>query len=44
LIAVDAVNSPKDFMQSKALIAARAVIDPGLLANTENELKSIAVS
>ena len=32
LIAVDAVNSPKDFMQSKALIAAHAVIDPDLLA------------
>jgi len=41
LIAVDAVNSPKDFMQSKALIAAHAVIDPDLLANAENELKNI---
>ena len=44
LIAVDAVNSPKDFMQSKALIAAHAVIDPALLANTENELKNIVDS
>jgi 3-phenylpropionate/trans-cinnamate dioxygenase ferredoxin reductase subunit len=35
LIAVDAVNSPKDFMQSKALIAAHAVIDPGLLENPD---------
>ena len=41
LIAVDAVNSPKDFMQSKALIAAHAVIDPNLLANAENELKNM---
>ncbi len=41
LIAVDAVNSPKDFMQSKALIAAHAVIDPDLLANAENELKNM---
>jgi 3-phenylpropionate/trans-cinnamate dioxygenase ferredoxin reductase subunit len=41
LIAVDAVNSPKDFMQSKALIAAHAVIDPDLLANAENELKNL---
>jgi 3-phenylpropionate/trans-cinnamate dioxygenase ferredoxin reductase component len=41
LIAVDAVNSPKDFMQSKALIAAHAVIDPELLANAENELKNM---
>jgi 3-phenylpropionate/trans-cinnamate dioxygenase ferredoxin reductase subunit len=44
LIAVDAVNSPKDFMQSKALIAAHAVIDPELLADSENELKNIADS
>ena len=41
LIAVDAVNSPKDFMQSKALIAAHAVIDPDLLENPEIELKNI---
>ncbi len=41
LIAVDAVNSPKDFMDSKALIAAHAVIDPNLLANAENELKNM---
>jgi 3-phenylpropionate/trans-cinnamate dioxygenase ferredoxin reductase subunit len=33
LIAVDAVNSPKDFMQSKALIAAGAVPDPARLAD-----------
>ena len=41
LIAVDAVNSPKEFMQSKALIAAHAVIDPDLLANPDLELKNI---
>jgi len=41
LIAVDAVNRPKDFMQSKALIAAHAVIDPDLLANADNELKNM---
>ena len=41
LIAVDAVNSPKDFMQSKALIAAHAVIDPDLLADPEIELKNL---
>jgi len=41
LIAVDAVNSPKDFMQSKALIAGHAVIDPDLLENAENELKNM---
>ena len=43
LIAVDAVNSAKDFMQSKALIAAHAVIDPELLINPGIELKNMAV-
>ncbi len=42
LIAVDAINSPKDFMQSKALIAAHTVIDPEALANTNVELKVLA--
>jgi 3-phenylpropionate/trans-cinnamate dioxygenase ferredoxin reductase subunit len=42
LIAIDAVNSPKDFMQSKALIAAHAVIAPEKLADTTLELKSFA--
>jgi len=41
LIAVDAVNSPKDFMQSKALIANGARIDPRQLANTEVALKDL---
>ncbi len=41
LIAVDAVNSPKDFMQSKALIAAHAVIDPQRLADTAVELRAL---
>jgi len=41
LIAVDAVNSPKDFMQSKALIAAHVVIDPETLADPEIELKNM---
>ena len=35
LIAVDAINSPRDFMQSKPLIAARTVIDPAKLAHPE---------
>ena len=33
LIAVDATNSPRDFMQSKSLIADKAVIDPEKLAD-----------
>ena len=43
LIAVDAVNSPKDFMQSKALIAGHAIIDPELLGNADIELKNMLV-
>lgn len=42
LIAVDAINSPKDFMQSKALIAAHAVIDPQKLADTAVEMKTLS--
>lgn len=41
LIAVDAVNSPRDFMQSKALIENRAVIDPETLADTSVMLKDM---
>jgi 3-phenylpropionate/trans-cinnamate dioxygenase ferredoxin reductase subunit len=41
MIAVDAVNSPKDFVQSKPLIAAHAKIDPTLLANAEIPLKDM---
>lgn len=39
LIAVDAINSPKDFVQSKALIANRTIVDPEQLANTDTALK-----
>ena len=41
LIAVDAINRPKDFMQSKKLIADHAVIDPALLADSDVELKDM---
>ncbi len=41
LIAADAVNRPKDFMQSKKLIADHAVIDPALLADSDVELKDM---
>lgn len=44
LIAIDAVNSPRDFMQSKKLIAEGAVIDPGLLADASLALKDMARS
>ena len=42
LIAVDAINSPHEFMQSKALIAERAKIDRDKLANAEMALKGLA--
>ena len=42
LIAVDAVNRPRDFMQSKALIAAHTTIAPEQLADAEVPLKEFA--
>ena len=42
LIAIDSVNKPKDFMQSKALIANRDVISPDMLANVDIALKDMA--
>lgn len=41
LIAVDAVNNPRDFVQAKTLIADNAIIDPDILANTEIALKDM---
>ena len=41
LIATDAVNSPKDFLQSKAVIASQRPIDVDQLANTDIALKDI---
>ena len=41
LIAVDAINKPRDFMQSKKLIAEHAVIDVSLLAESTVELKEM---
>ena len=42
LIAVDAINAPRDFVQSKALIAERAIISPQQLADTQIALKDLA--
>jgi len=44
LIAIDAINRPKDFVQSKALIADHAQIDPALLANLDTDLKDMPYS
>ena len=41
LIAVDAINAPRDFMQSKALIADRIVCDPDRLTDGDVELKDL---
>lgn len=41
LIAVDAINSPRDFMQSKELIANHAVIDPQQLADADVALRDL---
>jgi 3-phenylpropionate/trans-cinnamate dioxygenase ferredoxin reductase subunit len=42
LIAVDAVNSPRDFMQGKSLIAGRAVLDPDRAADASTPLDAAA--
>jgi 3-phenylpropionate/trans-cinnamate dioxygenase ferredoxin reductase subunit len=42
LIACDAVNAPRDFVQSKALIAAKERIAPERLADTGTQLKDLA--
>ncbi len=41
LIAIDSINSPKDFMQSKALIADHAAISPDTLADVGVALKDM---
>lgn len=41
LIALDAINNPKDFLQAKKLIADGAVVDAGRLADAALELKGL---
>ena len=41
LIAVDAINAPKEFVQSKRLIAEGAIVDPALLADNGVALKEM---
>ncbi|MFV3073557.1 NAD(P)/FAD-dependent oxidoreductase [Niveispirillum fermenti] len=41
LIALDCLGSPKDFMQCRALVTARAAVDPEKLADTGIDLKSL---
>jgi len=42
LIAVDAVNSPKEFMRSKVLIAAQTTLDPAVLADPASDVTAAA--
>lgn len=42
LIAIDAINRPKDFIQAKALIAAGVVVNPELLGDINVDLKSFS--
>jgi 3-phenylpropionate/trans-cinnamate dioxygenase ferredoxin reductase subunit len=42
LIAIDSINAPRDFMQSKALIGNHAIIGLDKLANTDIALKDMA--
>ena len=44
LIAVDAINKPREFMLSKKLIAQGARIDPEILADTSIEFKELATA
>ena len=44
LIALDAINNARDFVQAKVLIADKAVIEPEILANAEIALKDMAYS
>jgi hypothetical protein len=39
---VDAVNSPRDFMQGKSLIAGRAILDPARAADASTPLDAAA--
>ena len=42
LIACDSINAPRDFMQSKALIAGRRYVDEDELADDSVQLKDLA--
>lgn len=41
LVACDAINAPRDFVQSKALIAERMTIDPRRLRDSGTQLKDL---
>lgn len=43
LVALDCVNTPRDFAQGRALVEARAVLDAAHIADTSRDLKSLPV-
>ncbi len=43
LVAIDCINNPKDFMQAKALIAARRRLDTRRALDRETDLRAIAL-
>jgi 3-phenylpropionate/trans-cinnamate dioxygenase ferredoxin reductase subunit len=44
VIALDCVNAVKDYVQGRALVVARAAIDPARLADASVPLKKLAVA
>ena len=42
IIAVDAINSPREFMASKALVANKTPVDLGRLADPEASIMEVA--
>jgi 3-phenylpropionate/trans-cinnamate dioxygenase ferredoxin reductase subunit len=41
IVAVDAVNSPREFMACKQLVADRKEVDPERLADPDTDLKTL---
>lgn len=44
VIALDCVNATRDYVQGKALVASRAVVDPDKLSDPDVPLKSLSLS
>ena len=44
IIALDCVNSTKDYVQGRKLVVDRSVIDPELLADADTQLKEMATA
>jgi 3-phenylpropionate/trans-cinnamate dioxygenase ferredoxin reductase subunit len=42
LVAVDAINSPRDFITGKRLIAARASLDPAIIEDSTADIEAAA--